>query len=138
MTVRRALLALALPMCLVLSACMGGGSSAVSALAVDETTTASIVPLSAEGEILSDETFIRDLVGGLSEADLSTAQTWSNTLTGSAGVISNISTLSDGAKTCRLFQTTRHSFDGVMLLNGQACRRPDGGWDLVTLDQARG
>ncbi|MEM5473720.1 RT0821/Lpp0805 family surface protein [Hoeflea sp. AS60] len=136
--VRRAFLALALPACLGLSACMGGGSSAVSALSLDETTTASIVRLSAESEIMSDETYIRDLVGGLSEQELSVTQPWSNSLTGSAGVISSVKIVTDGARTCRLFETTRHSFDGVALLNGQACRRPDGGWDLVSLDRPNG
>ncbi|MBU2484860.1 MAG: hypothetical protein KKG78_07215 [Alphaproteobacteria bacterium] len=132
----RAVLALALPACLALSACMGGGSSAVSVLTLDKTTTASIAPLSAESEILSDETVIRDLVGSLGEDQLSTSQPWSNSLTGSAGVISNLTTLADGARTCRLFQTTRHSFDGIALFNGRVCRRPDGGWDLVSLDRA--
>ena len=137
-TVHRAVLALALPACLALSGCMGGGSSAVSALALDETTTASIVPLSAESEILSDETVIRDLVGSLGQDQLATSQPWSNSLTGSAGVISNLTTLADGARTCRLFPTTRHSFDGIALFNGRVCRRPDGGWDLVSLDRAAG
>lgn len=135
-TVRCAVLALALPACLVLSSCMGAGSSAVSALALDETTTASIAPLSAESEIMSDETVIRDLVGNLGRYELATSQPWSNSLTGSAGVISNLSTLTEGARTCRLFQTTRHSFDGVALFNGRVCSRPDGGWDLVSLDRA--
>ncbi|WP_339763414.1 RT0821/Lpp0805 family surface protein [uncultured Hoeflea sp.] len=134
----RALLALVLPACLGLSACMGGGSSAVSALTIDSTTTAAITPLSAESEILSDETVIRDLVGNLSEDELVVSQPWSNSLTGSAGVVSNFTTLTDGEKTCRLFQTTRHSFDGVSLLNGRVCRRPDGGWDLVSLDRTSG
>jgi hypothetical protein len=137
-TLRRAVLALALPACLGLSACMGGGSSAVSALAIDKTTTGSIVPLSAEGEIMSDESVIRDLVGNLRQDELANSQPWSNSLTGSAGVISNLTTLDEGAKTCRLFETTRHSFDGVALFNGRVCRRPDGGWDLVSLDRVSG
>jgi len=136
--VRLAFLALALPACLVLSACMGGGSSAVSALEIDKITTGAISPLSAESEIMSDETVIRDLVGELSQEELAVSQPWSNSLTGSAGVISNFTSLSDGATTCRLFQTTRHSFDGVLLLNGRVCRRPDGGWDLISLDRANG
>ena len=132
----RALLALALPACLALSGCMSAGSSSVSALSLDETTTGSITPLSADSEIMSDETVIRDLVGGLSQEELSDPRPWSNALTGSAGVISNITVMADGAKTCRLFQTTRHGFDGVALFNGRVCRRPDGGWDLVSLDRA--
>ena len=117
---------------------MGGGSSAVSALSLDETTTSAITPLSADSEILSDETVIRDLVGGLSQDEMTTDRPWSNALTGSAGVISNFTTLTDGARTCRLFQTTRHGFDGVALFNGRVCQRPDGGWDMVSLDRANG
>lgn len=132
----RALLALAIPACLALSGCMGAGSSAVSALSIDKTTTGAILPLSADSEILSDETVIRDLVGGLEHTELGGPRPWSNSLTGSAGVISNLQTVNDGARTCRLFQTTRHGYDGVALFNGRACRRPDGGWDLVSLDRA--
>ena len=137
-TTRRAVLALLLPACLVLSACMGTGSSAVSMLSVDPVTTGAIVPLSAESEIMSDETVIRDLVGGLSQNDFATAQPWSNSLTGSAGVISGLATLNDGARPCRMFKTTRHSFDGVSLLEGRVCQRPDGGWDLVSLQRPEG
>ncbi|GAB5461659.1 conserved hypothetical protein [Hoeflea sp. EC-HK425] len=137
-TVYRAVLALVLPACLTLSACMGGGSSAVSVLSVDPVTTAAIAPLSAESEIMSDEIVIRDLVGGLSQTDFATTQPWSNSLTGSAGVVSNLATLNDGARPCRMFKTTRHSFDGVSLLEGRVCQRPDGGWDLVSLDRPEG
>jgi len=132
----RALLALTIPACLVLTGCMGGGSSAISALSLDKTTTGAILPLSADSEILSDETVIRDLVGGLEQAELGGPRPWSNSLTGSAGVISNLQTVSEGARTCRLFQTTRHGYDGVALFDGRVCRRPDGGWDLVSLDRA--
>lgn len=134
--VRLAFSALALTACVGLSACMGGGSSAVAALEIDKMTTSAISPLSAESEIMSDETVIRDLVGGLGPEELANSQPWSNSLTGSAGVISNFTALNDGGRTCRLFQTTRHSYDGVTLLNGRVCRRPDGGWDLVNLDRA--
>ena len=134
----RALLALAIPACLALSGCMSSGLSAASALSVDKMTTAAITPLSADSEIMSDETVIRDLVGELSQEELRDPRPWSNALTGSAGVISDFTTLTDGARTCRLFQTTRHGFDGVALFNGRVCRRPDGGWDLVSLDRADG
>ena len=136
--VRLAYLLLALPVCLSLSGCIGGGSSAVSALAVDKTTTAAISPLSAESEIMSDETVIRDLVGNLGQDELAVSQPWSNSLTGSAGVISNLSVIEVSGKTCRLFETTRHSFDGVALFDGKVCRRPDGGWDLIGLDRSNG
>lgn len=133
---RRALLALAVPVCLVMSGCMNSGPSAVSALSLDTMTTAAITPLSADSEILSDETVIRDVVGGRDANQLGDSLPWSNPLTGSAGVVAKIATLTEGARTCRQFETTRHGFDGVALFNGRVCRRPDGGWDLVSLDRA--
>lgn len=134
-TARRVLLALALPICLALPGCMSSGSSPVSALSVDKITTAAITPLSADSEIMSDEIVIRERVGDLKEGQMSDPLPWSNVLTGSAGVISNFSTSTDGAKSCRVFETTRHGFDGVALFNGRACMRPDGGWDLVEFDR---
>lgn len=134
----RALLALILPLCLVLSACVSAGPSAISALNIDKTTTSSITPLSADSEMMSDEKLISELAGGLDETNLATPTPWSNPQTGSAGVISQVSVLRDGDKTCRLFETTRHAFDGVALYSGRICRRPDGGWDLVGFERAGG
>ncbi|MCY0094154.1 RT0821/Lpp0805 family surface protein [Hoeflea ulvae] len=135
-TARRALLALALPFCLALTGCMSSGSSAVSALSVDQMTTAAITPLSADSEIMSDEMVIRDLVGGLEQGRMHDPLPWSNALTGSAGVMSRIETVSDGTRACREFETTRHGFDGVALYDGRVCRRPDGGWDLISFERA--
>lgn len=136
-TLCRALLALMIPACLALSGCMGAGSSAVSALSLDQTTTGAITPRSADSEIMSDETVIRDLVGGLGQSELSDPRPWSNPLTGSAGVISNLTVVTEGARTCRQFTTTRHGYDGVALFEGRACRRPDSSWDLVSLERTR-
>ena len=130
----RALLALAAVLCL--SGCMSSGNSAVSALSLDTNTTGAITPLSADSEIMSDEIVIRDIVAALGPNELGAARPWSNALTGSAGVISGLTQTADAGRTCRVFQTTRHGFDGVALFNGRACRRPDGGWDLVALDRA--
>jgi len=136
-TRHRALLALLIPACLVLPGCMGAGSSAVSALSVDQMTTAAISPLSADSEIMSDETVIRDLVAGLTPVELNDPRPWSNSLTGSAGVVSDLTTVTEGARTCRHFKTTRHGYDGIALFDGRACLRPDGGWDLVSLERTR-
>ncbi|KGF67728.1 hypothetical protein LL06_20505 [Hoeflea sp. BAL378] len=127
---------MALAVTLCLSGCMSSGSSAVSALTVDTATTGAISPLSADSEIMSDETVIRDIVGALGQNELAAPRPWSNTLTGSAGVISGLTQSTEAGRSCRAFQTTRHGFDGVALFNGRVCRRPDGGWDLVSLDRA--
>ena len=83
---------------------MGAGSSAVSALSVDQMTTAAISPLSADSEIMSDETVIRDLVAGLTPVELNDPRPWSNSLTGSAGVVSDLTTVTEGAKNLQAVQ----------------------------------
>lgn len=135
---RRALLALAMPLALLASGCMRTNGDAASALALDPVTTSAIAPLSAESEIMSDETVVRDLVAGLSSDALSGPHPWSNKLTGSAGVITDLAVLTDGGKTCRLFQSTRHGFDGVALFDGRVCQRPEGGWQLVSFERSDG
>jgi hypothetical protein len=132
----RAFLALALPILLVVTGCMRSGRDAVSALSLDPMTTGSITPLSADSEIMADETAIRDLLGGLGDDQLSGLHPWSNTLTGSAGVISDIARLDDSARSCRVFQTTRHGFDGVALFNGRVCRLKNGDWGMDSFERA--
>jgi surface antigen len=107
----------------------------VSALSIDPLTTSAVPPLSAEAEIMSDETVVRDLASGLSASELDGAHPWTNALTGSAGVITDIARVSDGTRACRQFQTTRHAFDGVALFDGKVCQRPDNSWDLVTFER---
>lgn len=131
----RALLALVLPLALIAGGCVSGRDSMVSALTVDPVTTSAVAPLSAEAEIMSDETVVRDLAGSLGASELAGAHPWSNALTGSAGVITGISKISDGSRACRQFQTTRHAFDGVALFDGKVCQRPDDSWDLVTFER---
>jgi hypothetical protein len=135
---RRALLALTLPLALAIGGCMRSTDNAASALSLDPMTTSAVSPLSAESEIMSDEKVVRDLVGGLDAATMTGPHPWSNALTGSAGVVTDLAVLTDGSKTCRLFQTTRHGFDGVALFDGRVCLRPDGGWDLVTFERVDG
>ncbi|OCW55612.1 hypothetical protein AWJ14_06390 [Hoeflea olei] len=107
----------------------------MSALTIDDSTTGAITPLSADSEIQSDSTVIRDLVGALGQAGMAEPQPWSNTLTGSAGVIGGVTAVADGARACRQFRTTRHSYDGVGMFEGRVCQRPDGGWDLLNFDR---
>ncbi|WP_394690293.1 RT0821/Lpp0805 family surface protein [Hoeflea sp.] len=131
----RALLALSLSCALFAAGCMSSKSDAVSALSIDPLTTSAVPPLSAEAEIMSDETVVRDLASGLGTSELGGAHPWTNALTGSAGVITDIAKVRDGSRSCRQFQTTRHAFDGVALFDGKVCQRPDTGWDLVTFER---
>lgn len=132
----RALLALVLPLALIAGGCMSGQGSVVSALSIDPVTTSAVPPLSAEAEVMSDETVVRDLAGSLDASEMAGAHPWSNALTGSAGVITDIASVADEARACRRFQTTRHAFDGVALFDGKVCQRPDDSWDLVTFERS--
>lgn len=134
----RALLALVLPLALSLAGCLGTGGNAVSPLSIDQVTTSSVSPLSAESEIMSDEAVVRDLAGSLAPPDLAGLHPWSNALTGSAGVITGVVSVSLASRPCRQFQTTRHGFDGVSMFDGKICQRPDGSWDLVVFEPING
>lgn len=135
-TGQRALLALVIPLALLVSGCMRSNGNAASVLALDTVTTNAIAPLSAESEIMSDETVVRDLVAGLPDTAISGSHPWSNNLTGSAGVVSDLALLKDGDSSCRLFRTTRHGYDGVALYDGRMCRGQDGGWQLLSFERS--
>lgn len=134
----RALLALLVPLAVSLAGCMSSRDNAASALMIDPVTTSSVPPLSADSEIMSDESVVRDLAGGLDSSRLSGLHPWSNPLTGSAGVISGLQAPSGETGSCRQFKTTRHAFDGVSLFDGKICRQDDGSWGIVSFEPAGG
>ena len=137
-TYRRAVLALLVPGVMSLTGCIGARDNAASALRIDPVTTSSVPPLSADSEIMSDETVVRDLAGSLDSSRLAGLHPWSNPLTGSAGVISNLEARQEDAKSCRRFGTARHAFDGVSLFDGKICRQTDGSWTTVSFEPADG
>jgi len=115
--------------------------------APDETITSALAPVGAkldDEKLNSDGRIIRDHVIMASLSDLSSYNdmagevgqglAWENEATGSRGMISNIQRFNEGERQCRLFKTTRESFDGVMVYEGKACDTPDGGWVLSRLE----
>ncbi|MEQ8481650.1 MAG: RT0821/Lpp0805 family surface protein [Hoeflea sp.] len=135
---RRALLALLVPLLVSLTGCVSSRDNAASVLMIDPVTTSSVPPLSAESEIMSDETVVRDLAGSLAPSRLAGLHPWSNPLTGSAGVISGLQAQSGDPGPCRQFMTTRHAFDGVSLFDGKICMQAGGSWKVISFEPADG
>jgi len=81
---------------------------------------------------LLDQKIIRDVVAATDKKNLSSqALGWSNSNTGSRGVISALAEVKDHGKTCRTFQTTREAFDGIMLFSGKTCEEADSSWAIT-------
>ncbi len=90
----------------------------------------------AATETVSDEMTVRNAV---TSADLAALEgrsiPWANSYTGSAGVITMISENREDGRLCRQFQTTRHSYQGVSLLAGDACLLDNGQWVVLELGE---
>lgn len=79
----------------------------------------------------SDQTTIRNIVSALNFTQWgSKPLPWSNPETGSQGTITAIAEKKDETGLCREFQTSRESFDGVMLYKGETCMQNGGQWAL--------
>lgn len=81
---------------------------------------------------LSDQKIIHDLITGMDKKDFANKSlNWSNKDTGSRGIISTVTEAENTGQTCRTFQTTRESFDGIMLLSGKTCKEAGTSWKMV-------
>ena len=125
----RGLLVLA---CLASTGCMRTGSNPLAALAVDPISTGSVQPLSTDSEMQADEAAIAEVIA---DAPRNEPLPWSNPSTGSAGVITTVVDKSATGRSCREFRTSRHAFDGIALFMGQACRDPQGEWQVNLVQQ---
>lgn len=119
----------------LLSGCMRTSERARVDFAVDPATTASITPLSADADLLSDEAVI---AGTIATADAARPLAWSNPDTGATGVIDRLVDAAEGETRCKAFTTSRHGFDGVALFKGRACLLGDGGWHVTNFARADG
>jgi hypothetical protein len=126
---KAALVALALP----LAGCGAGGFSLEKA-EVDRSILTSSTPAStapADSDRNSDQTTIGNAV---SSADIEQlggqAVPWANDGTGSRGSITELTELTDNGQTCRRFKTSRESFDGVGMFQGELCLAGAGGWHM--------
>jgi hypothetical protein len=119
--------------CLVML--LSGCTSSMDALSRfekdDRSITTGSVQLKAGS---SDEAMV---VNAVSSADLARKGSlpWANTSTGSAGVVETIREDSDQGRTCRVFRTTRHSYEGIAVFAGQTCSSSGGKWTLTAFDK---
>ena len=123
-----ALFAAALTSCVSLD--LFGGSG------VDSSITTGSISSPPSNAPASDDVTVRNAV---SSADLnhsdSASLPWANTSTGSAGVVSNITEVKNDSVTCRNFETTRHSYNGIASFAGQTCRAGTGEWLITKFDK---
>jgi surface antigen len=127
---RCALAALMLGVMIVGSGCAGRGG--IEEMAADPTliTGSARGAVAADETTLSDEKTIRDAV---SSANIDTLEgnplAWANSYTGSRGTVTALSEYKqDDGRVCRKFSTTRESFDGVGVYNGETCTATANNW----------
>ncbi len=85
---------------------------------------------------ISDEMTVRNAVSSADLAKLEgSALPWANSSTGSAGVVEQISEISQNGTVCRDFVTTSHSYEGISKFRGRACLLPNGEWQMVSFDK---
>ena len=121
----------------ILGGCVSDGDRA-------ETTPSPIltgsIPVSPSGEeAVSDQDVVQAAISRTAaDGTVGAGIPWANPATGTTGVISNVVEASVDGRTCRRFQTSRHSFDGVAIYVGQACRSQDAAWQLIEFRPKRG
>lgn len=123
--------AAAVSLCL-LSGCAMKGFSIERAVPDQATVTGSVAPAQpVDSKGSSDQTTVRNIVSALNFTQWGNKPVpWSNPETGSQGTITTIAEKKDDAGLCREFQTSRESFDGVMLYKGETCMQNGGQWTL--------
>lgn len=118
-----------------LAACTSGGTDLASGL--DTTPTgqvASAAPVAPEQ--LSDQTTVRNAVSSADISGLgSQPLAWANPETGSRGAITAVDEQRQNGQLCRKFTTSRESFDGVAMYQGEACMAQAGVWKLLDFKQ---
>lgn len=115
----------------VLAGCTLSGSGLKDA-SVDAVTTSALPQdrqTPEQADLSSDRLTVQNAVSSADMAELAqTDLSWANSSTGSSGVVTRISeTVSNGVP-CRTFQTTRLSFTGIGIFNGEICRADGGIW----------
>jgi hypothetical protein len=119
---------------LVLGGCASGGFS-LSKAETDPTILTGAIgdtpAATASPEQISDEATIRNAVSSADVESLKGAPIpWANADTGARGAISSLVEDKNAGILCRRFVTSRESFDGVALYNGQVCMVAPGAWRM--------
>lgn len=121
------MIALLLP----LTACTSGGADPSAGLDPVSTGQVAGAPKS-EPDQISDQATIRNAVSSADLAGLGGQPlAWANSDTGSRGAITAMNEERQGGRLCRTFTTSRESFDGVALFQGEACMAQAGVWKLL-------
>ncbi|PZO78926.1 MAG: hypothetical protein DI629_10995 [Mesorhizobium amorphae] len=96
------------------------------------TSTTQTDPKRDAPERVSDENTIRNAVSAADVALAANGQpmAWANSDTGSRGAITALDEYQDQGRLCRRFTTSRESFDGVALFQGEACKAQAGDWRM--------
>lgn len=127
-----ALLAAMLPLC----ACASGFS--LEKAEIDQTILTGSVSESgapvADPERLSDEATIRNAVSSADPELGGVPLPWANAGTGSRGTITALAEHKDEGPLCRRFTTSRESFDGVSLYQGEVCMVAPGAWRMESFE----
>jgi hypothetical protein len=124
-------LSAAVSLCL-LSGCAMKDFSMEKAVPDQATVTGSVAAAQpADNKGSSDQLTVRNIVSALNFTQWGNKPVpWSNPETGSQGTITAIAEKKDDAGLCREFQTSRESFDGVMIYKGETCMQNGGQWTL--------
>ena len=130
-----ALVGILLPMLAVLplAGCTSGGVALTEGKADASVQTGEVAGAAKpEPDQLSDQATIRNAV---SSADISglggQPLAWANSDTGSRGAITALNEQRQNGQLCRKFTTSRESFEGVALYQGEACMEQAGVWQLL-------
>jgi hypothetical protein len=122
---------------LVLCGCVGHGLESTAPIAPDKSLITGSIPESTTET--SDRDAVREAVASagarLSE---SVSIPWADPTTGTVGVIISLSQSQSTAGTCRSFTTTRHSYEGIALYAGRACKFDGAPWRLVKFGPKHG
>jgi len=124
---------------ILVSACGGRGGMDLERLAADRSLiTGSIskpsAPKPADHDV-SDALTIRNAVSSVDVEQLGGSELgWANPETGSRGRITDLAEYRDDIFLCRRFTTTRESFEGVALYQGEACLGPSGAWTMRSFE----
>ncbi|WP_096174157.1 RT0821/Lpp0805 family surface protein [Cohaesibacter sp. ES.047] len=119
-----------------LGACASIGLGS-SELAVDHTTTGSILPDTAllAGIERSDWEILLAKISSFDKADLKSGEAtgnWNNPVTGSKGRITQVKLQpSQFSSECRFFKSSMHRVTGVENIQGEICRVPNGEWQIT-------
>lgn len=112
------------------SGCMRSGLNAAD-LQPDRSLTTGSIPKPPAATAQTDDGAVKEAVAAADPSDAAHGIPWANATTGTVGVISYVEEVQDDARTCRKFETSRHSYEGVALFAGEACREPGQPWTLI-------